>query len=95
LETPKGADVDIATTATNSAGNTTTTIQTYIRTDTITPKHAQILLSFGRYVRSYTIPYFTNNSGGSDYPFSFMNTGDILGDVFLEESLWRTSHNFL
>ncbi|MDD3534808.1 MAG: C25 family cysteine peptidase [Candidatus Cloacimonetes bacterium] len=92
----KGADVDIATTATNSAGSSTSSIQTYIRNrynNSATRPDYVVLI--GDTSGSFTIPCFSNNGGSTDYPYSFMNTGDILGDVFIGRISVENSSQFL
>lgn len=80
----KGADVDIATTAANSAGSTTASIQNYIRNRYNNPAtRPDYVILIGDTSGSYAIPAFINNSGGTDYPYTHMNTGDILGDIFI------------
>ncbi|HNQ43794.1 MAG TPA: C25 family cysteine peptidase, partial [Candidatus Cloacimonadota bacterium] len=80
----KGADVDVASTTTAQAGSSTSSIQTYIRNRYNNPAtRPDFVILIGDTTGSYTIPAFLNNSGGSDYPYTFMNTGDILGDIFV------------
>lgn len=78
----KGADVDVF--STQQAGTSTTAIQTFIRgryTNLATRPDFVILI--GDTTGSYPIPCWTVTSGSSDYPYSFMNTEDSLGDVFI------------
>lgn len=92
----KGADVDIATTAANSAGTSTSSIQTYIRTRyNNTATRPDFVVLIGDTSGSFTIPCFTNNGGSTDYPYSFMNTGDMLGDVFIGRISVENSSQFL
>ncbi|HQQ68211.1 MAG TPA: C25 family cysteine peptidase, partial [Candidatus Cloacimonadota bacterium] len=80
----KGADVTVANTSSGQAGSSTSSIQTYIRNQYNNPEtRPDYVILIGDTAGSFTIPAFTNNSGGSDYPFTFMNTGDMLGDVFI------------
>ncbi|MDD4667669.1 MAG: C25 family cysteine peptidase [Candidatus Cloacimonetes bacterium] len=80
----KGADVDIATTASNQAGSSTSSIQTYIRNRYNNPNtRPDYVILIGDTGGSFAIPAFSVSSGGSDFPYTHMNTGDILGDVFI------------
>ena len=80
----KGADVDVANTTAAQAGSSTSSIQTYIRNRYNNPAtRPDHVILIGDTTGSYTIPAFLNNSGGSDYPYTHMNTGDILGDIFV------------
>lgn len=92
----KGADVDIATTATSSAGTSTSSIQTYIRNRYSNPAtRPDYVILIGDTGGSYAIPAFTNNGGGTDYPYSFMNSGDILGDLFVGRISVENINHFL
>lgn len=92
----KGADVDIATTAANSAGASTSSIQTYIRNRYNNPlTRPDFVILIGDTGGSYPIPAFTNNGGGTDYPYTHMNTGDILGDVFIGRISVENLNQFL
>ena len=74
----KGAEVNVASTASNQAGSSTTSIQTYIRNQYNNPTtRPDFVILIGDTTGSYTIPCFTNNGGASDYPYSHMNTGDL------------------
>lgn len=80
----KGADVMIASTASNEAGSSTSTITAYIQNkynNTATRPDFVILL--GDTSGSYTIPYFTTSSGATDYNFTFVSGSDQLGDCFI------------
>lgn len=90
----KGADVDVATTAVT--GTSTSSIQTYIRNryNNLATRPDYVIL-IGDTSGSFTIPAFTNNSGATDYPYTFMNTGDILGDVFIGRISVESTAQFL
>ena len=80
----KGADVDIFSTASNQAGSSTSSIQTFIRgryNDPATRPDFVILV--GDVTGSYSVPAFKYVNGDTDFPYTHMNTGDILGDVFI------------
>ncbi len=92
----KGADVDVASTASNQAGSSTSSIQTYIRNRYNNPAtRPDYVILIGDTTGSFTIPAFINNSGGSDYPYTFMNSGDILGDVFIGRISVENTNQFL
>jgi hypothetical protein len=92
----KGADVDIATTAANSAGSSTSSIQTYIRNRYNNPAtRPDFVILIGDTSGSYAIPAFINNSGGTDYPYTHMNTGDLLGDLFIGRISVENLNQFL
>lgn len=92
----KGADVDIATTAANSAGSSTSSIQTFIRNRYNNPAtRPDFVILIGDTVGSYAIPSFINNSGGTDYPYTHMNTGDLLGDLFIGRISVENLNQFL
>jgi len=79
----KGADVDVFSTASNQAGSSTSSIQTFIRgryNNLATRPDYVILL--GDVTGSFSIPAFSY-SGDTDYQYTHMNTGDMLGDLFL------------
>ena len=79
----KGADVDVFSTASNQAGSSNSSIQTFIRSryNNLATRPDFVIL-VGDVSGSYSVPAF-NHSGDTDFPYSHMNTGDILGDVFL------------
>ena len=80
----KGADVDVANTTTAQAGSSTSSIQTYIRNRYNNPAtRPDHIILIGDTTGSYIVPAFINNSGGTDYPYTHMNTGDTLGDIFV------------
>ncbi|HNQ42924.1 MAG TPA: C25 family cysteine peptidase [Candidatus Cloacimonadota bacterium] len=80
----KGADVDVANTSTSQAGTSNTSIRTYIRNRYNNPAtRPDFVILIGDTTGSYAVPHFTNNSGGTDYPYTHMNTTDILGDIFI------------
>ena len=80
----KGADVSVANTSSSQAGSSTSSIQTYIRNQYNNPStRPDFVILIGDTSGSYTVPAFTNNGGGTDYPYTHMNTGDILGDIFI------------
>lgn len=92
----KGADVDIATTAANQAGTSTSSIQTYIRNRyNNLATRPDFVVFIGDTTGSFTIPCFQNNYGDTDYPYTFMNTGDMLGDVFIGRISVENSSQFL
>lgn len=92
----KGADVDVASTAYSEAGTSTSSIQTYIRNRYNNPStRPDYVILIGDTSGSFSIPAFTNNSGGSDYPYTFMNTGDMLGDLFIGRISVENTNQFL
>jgi len=92
----KGADVTVANTTSAQAGSSTSSIQTYIRNQYNNPDtRPDYVILIGDTGGSFTIPAFTNNSGGSDYPYTFMNTGDMLGDVFIGRISVENVNQFL
>lgn len=92
----KGADVDVANTSAAQAGSSTSSIQTYIRGRYNNPDtRPDFVVLIGDTSGSFTIPAFTNNGGGTDYPFTFMNTGDMLGDVFIGRISVENTSQFL
>ena len=79
----KGADVDVFSTASGQAGSSSSSIQTFIRgryNNHATRPDYVILV--GDVTGSFAIPAFTY-SGDTDYPYTHMNTGDLLGDLFI------------
>ncbi|MDP3114242.1 MAG: C25 family cysteine peptidase [Candidatus Cloacimonadaceae bacterium] len=80
----KGADVDVASTATNSAGSSTTSIKNYIQSaynnPATRPDHVILIGDTGG---AYTIPTFTVSGGPGDYPYTHLAGGDGQGDVFI------------
>ena len=92
----KGADVDVASTASNEAGSSTSSIQTYIRNRYNNPStRPDFVILIGDTTGSFSIPAFVNNNGGSDYPYTFMNTGDMLGDLFIGRISVENTNQFL
>ncbi|MDD4224297.1 MAG: C25 family cysteine peptidase [Candidatus Cloacimonetes bacterium] len=80
----KGADVDVASTASNEAGSSTTTIKNYILNAYNNPAtRPDYVILLGDTSGSYTIPAFTVSNGGGDYPYTHLVGNDILGDVFI------------
>lgn len=80
----KGADVDIASTASGEAGSSTTSIKNYILgryNDPATRPDFVILI--GDTSGSYTIPTYTVSGGAGDYPYTHLDGNDGLGDVFI------------
>ncbi|MCK9557674.1 MAG: C25 family cysteine peptidase [Candidatus Cloacimonadaceae bacterium] len=80
----KGADVDVVPTGSSGAGSNTSSIQSYIRGryNNLETRPDYVIL-IGDTQGSFPIPAFTNNSGATDYPYTHMNTGDMLGDIFI------------
>lgn len=80
----KGAEVNLASTATGQAGTTTTTIKNYIQAqfDNLETRPDFIIL-IGDTSGSYAIPAFTVSSGGGDYPYTHLAGNDGLGDCFI------------
>jgi hypothetical protein len=92
----KGADVDVASTASSEAGNSTSTIQTYIRNRYSNPAtRPDHVILIGDTTGSFSVPGFTYSNGGTDYQYSHMNTGDILGDVFIGRISAENINQFL
>ena len=80
----KGADVDVASTASNEAGNTTTTIKNYIQNAYNNPAtRPDFVILLGDTSGSYTIPAYMVSNGGGDYPYTHLAGNDILGDCFI------------
>jgi hypothetical protein len=80
----KGADVDIASTASNEAGSSTTTIKNYIQNayNNVATRPDYVIL-LGDTSGSYTIPTYTVSGGVGDYPYTHLAGNDGLGDVFI------------
>jgi len=80
----KGADVMVASTAANEAGNTTTSIKNYIQTKYNNPEtRPDFIVLIGDTSGSYAIPYFTQSNGATDYNYTFLAGTDQLGDCFI------------
>ncbi len=80
----KGADVMMASTASNEAGSSTTTIKNYIQAKYDNPAtRPDFIILIGDVSGSYTIPAYTVSSGGGDYPYQHLAGNDLLGDCFL------------
>ncbi len=80
----KGADVDVFSTAANQAGTSNSSIQTFIRgryNNLATRPDFVILV--GDVTGSFSVPAFSYINGDTDYHYTHMNTGDILGDIFI------------
>lgn len=79
----KGADVDVF--STQQAGSSNTAIQTFIRNRYNNPAtRPDYVILIGDTGGSYPIPCFQWQSyGATDYPYTHMNTGDALGDLFI------------
>jgi len=80
----KGADVDVFSTASNQAGSSTSSIQTFIRGryNNLDTRPDYIIL-IGDTTGSFVVPAYDYVGGATDYQYTHMNTGDMLGDVFL------------
>jgi hypothetical protein len=90
----KGADVDVA--STSEAGTSNSAIQTYIRNRYSNPDtRPDFVILIGDTSGSCSVPAYTNNGGATDYPYTHMNTGDILGDVFIGRISAETTTQFL
>ncbi|MCB5271238.1 MAG: C25 family cysteine peptidase [Candidatus Cloacimonetes bacterium] len=80
----KGADVDVFSTATGQAGSSSSSIQTFIRNrynnHATRPDYVIIMGDVGG---SFAVPNFSFSGGDTDYPYTHMNTGDTLGDLFI------------
>ncbi|MBW6514258.1 MAG: T9SS type A sorting domain-containing protein [Candidatus Syntrophosphaera sp.] len=80
----KGADVDLASTAANEAGSSTTTIKNYIQNAYNNPAtRPDFVILLGDTSGSYSIPAYTVSSGAGDYPYTHLAGSDILGDCFI------------
>ncbi len=80
----KGADVDVASTATNQAGNSTTTIKNYIQAAYNNPvTRPDYVILIGDTTGSYPIPAFTSPSGVGDYAYTHLEGNDLVGDCFI------------
>jgi len=80
----KGADVMVASTATSEAGNSTTSIKNYIQNKyNNVETRPDFVVFIGDTVGSYTIPYYTQSSGATDYNYTFLAGTDQLGDCFI------------
>ncbi len=80
----KGADVDVFSTAYSQAGSSTSSIQTFIRGRYDDPAtRPDFVILIGDTVGSFPVPAFKYSYGDTDYPYTHMNTGDILGDLFI------------
>ncbi|MCB5276310.1 MAG: C25 family cysteine peptidase [Candidatus Cloacimonadaceae bacterium] len=80
----KGADVDVVPTGSAGAGTTTSAIQSYIRGRYNNPEtRPDFVILIGDTQGSFPIPAFSNNNGATDYPYTHMTSGDLLGDVFI------------
>ena len=92
----KGADVDIANTSSSSAGSSSSSIRTYIRNQYNNPEtRPDYVILIGDVGGSFSIPCFQQSYGATDYPYTFMNTGDMLGDVFIGRISVENSTQFL
>ena len=80
----KGADVDVFSTASGQAGSSTSSIQTFIRGRYNNPAtRPDFVIIIGDTSGSYSVPAFKYVNGDTDYPYTHMNTGDMLGDLFI------------
>jgi len=80
----KGADVDVASTASDQAGTSTTTIKNYIQSKYDNPAtRPDFVILIGDTSGSYTIPTYTVSGGVGDYPYTHLDGNDGLGDVFI------------
>jgi len=80
----KGADVDLASTAANEAGSSTTSIKNYIQAAYNNPAtRPDYVILIGDTSGSYTIPTYTVGGGVGDYPYTHLAGNDGLGDVFI------------
>jgi hypothetical protein len=80
----KGADVDVFSTAGSQAGSTNSSIQAFIRGryNNLATRPDYVIL-VGDVIGSYSIPAFNYVTSATDFPYTHMNTGDAIGDVFL------------
>ena len=80
----KGAEVNLASTATGQAGNSTTSIKNYIQSqyDNLNTRPDFVIL-IGDVSGSFAIPAFTVSNGGGDYPYTHLAGNDGLGDCFI------------
>lgn len=92
----KGANVDIATTSNAEAGSSTSSIQSYIRNRYNNPAtRPDFVILVGDTSGSFAVPAHSYSGGGTDYPYTFMNTGDMLGDVFIGRISVENTSQFL
>jgi len=80
----KGADVDVFNTAANQAGYSTSSIQSFIRAryNNLATRPDYVIL-IGDTIGSFAVPAFKYATGDTDYPYTHMNTTDMLGDIFV------------
>lgn len=80
----KGADIALASTASNEAGSSTTSIKNYIQAqyNNVSTRPDFVIL-IGDTTGSYTIPTFTAPSGVGDYPYTHLEGTDTVGDAFI------------
>jgi len=84
LRKQQGYEVEAVTTAT--AGSSTGTIKTYIQNKYNTaPNPPEWIVLVGDTSGSYPIPCYPSGSpsGSSDYPYTHLAGGDMIGDVFI------------
>ncbi len=80
----KGAEVMLASTATNEAGSSTESIRSYILSQyNNLATRPDFVILIGDTGGSYSIPAYTVSSGGGDYPYTHLVGSDLLGDVFI------------
>lgn len=92
----KGATVDLANTSSADAGSSTSSIQTYIRNRYNNPStRPDYIVLIGDTSGSFSVPAHSYGGGGTDYPYTFMNTGDMLGDVFIGRISVENTSQFL
>ena len=80
----KGADVDLASTASSEAGSSTTSIKNYIQSRYDNPlTRPDFIILLGDTSGSYTIPCFTQGYGATDYNYTHLAGNDQVGDVMI------------
>ena len=80
----KGADVDVFSTASNQAGSSTSSIQSFIRGRYSNPAtRPDFVILIGDTTGNFSVPAFSYSNGATDYPYTHMNTGDTMGDLFI------------
>lgn len=78
----KGALVDLV--STTVAGTSTTNLKLYIQAQYNNPAtRPDYIILIGDTTGSFPIPTFTVYSGSSDYPYTLLAGGDLLGDAFI------------
>lgn len=80
----KGADVDLASTASSEAGSSTTTIKNYIQARYDNPlTRPDYIIILGDTQGSYSVPCFAQGHGVTDYNYTHLAGNDQVGDVMI------------